>query len=113
MNVSPNPQSSTTDNKWLVLVAVAINGLIIVLDTSIVNIAFPRLTKIFDTSFSIVLWVTVVYSLMTVGLMPILGRIGDIYGRRRIFLLGYFLFTLGLALCAVSQSIHQLILARI
>ena len=113
MNVSPNPQSSTTDNKWLVLVAVAINGLIIVLDTSIVNIAFPRLTKIFDTSPSIVLWVTVVYSLMTVGLMPILGRIGDIYGRRRIFLLGYFLFTLGLALCAVSQSIHQLILARV
>ena len=91
----------------------AINGLNIVLDITIVNIAFPKLTKIFQTTPEVVLWVSVVYSLITMGLMPVLGRIGDQYGRRKVFLLGFFLFTVGLGLCAVSQSITQLILSRI
>jgi len=96
----------------LTLLTVALNGFIIVLDMSIVNLSFPRLTRIFQTEPSIVLWVTVVYSLMTVGLIPILGRIADMVGRKKVFLLGYILFTLGLLLCSLCQSILQLILAR-
>ncbi len=101
------------DNKWLTLLTVAINGFIIILDISIVNIAFPRLTQIFETDPSVVMWISVVYALLTVGLMLILGRIGDIYGRKKIFVLGYILFTLGLVLCSLSQNILQLILSRI
>jgi multidrug resistance protein len=101
------------ENKWLTLLTVAINGFLIILDISIVNIAFPRLTQIFETDPSVILWISVVYALLTVGLMPILGRIGDIYGRKKIFVLGYILFTLGLVLCSLSQTIFQLILSRI
>ena len=95
------------------MITVAINGFIIILDISIVNISFPRLTSVFETEPSIVLWVSAVYSLLTVGLMPVLGKIGDIYGRKRIFIIGYILFTVGLMLCSLSRSILQLILSRI
>jgi multidrug resistance protein len=100
-------------NKWMTLITVAINGFIIILDISIVNISFPRLTQVFETEPSIVLWVSVVYSLLTVGLMLVLGRIGDIYGRKKIFIIGYILFTLGLIFCSFSQNIMQLILSRV
>ena len=97
---------------WLTLLTVAVNGLIIVLDMSIVNLSFPGLTRIFHTEPSVVMWITVVYSLMTVGLIPILGRIADMYGRKKIFVLGYILFTLGLFMCSLSRSILQLIMSR-
>jgi len=100
-------------NKWLTLLTVALNGFLIILDISIVNISFPTLTRVFDKEPSIILWVSVVYSLVTVGLMLILGRIGEIHGRKKIFVLGYTLFTLGLMLCSLSQSLTQLILSRI
>ncbi len=97
----------------MTLLTVAINGFIIILDISIVNISFPRLTRVFETEPSIVLWVSVIYSLLTVGLMLILGRIGDMVGRKRIFIIGYVLFTLGLIFCSMSRSIVQLILSRV
>lgn len=101
------------DNRWLTLITVAINGFLIILDISIVNISFPRLTRVFDTEPSVVLWISVVYALLTVGLMLVLGRIGDIYGRKKIFVIGYILFTAGLILCSISQNIVQLILSRV
>ena len=101
------------NNKWMTLITVAINGFIIILDISIVNISFPELTRVFETQPSIVLWVSAVYSLLTVGLMLVLGRIGDIYGRKKIFIIGYILFSLGLILCSISQNILQLILSRV
>ena len=104
---------SESPNKWLTLLTVAINGFLIILDVSIVNISFPTLTRVFHTEPSIVLWVSVVYALVTVGLMLILGRIGDIYGRKKLFILGYIFFTVGLILCSLSQSMTQLILSRI
>ena len=97
----------------MTLLTVAINGFLIILDISIVNISFPTLTRVFETEPSVILWISVAYALVTVGLMLILGRIGDLYGRKRIFVLGYILFTIGLILCSVSQSIVQLILSRI
>ena len=82
------------------------------MDMSIANISFPSLTRIFNTDTSIVLWVTAVYSLVSAGLTPVFGRLGDIYGRKKIFIIGFLLFTVGLGLCAVSQSITQLIISR-
>ena len=83
------------------------------LDTSIVNISFPKLAKVFETELSVVIWVTVAYLLVGTGLMLILGRIGDVFGRKKVYILGFVLFTIGLILCSLSQSILQLILSRI
>ena len=99
--------------KWLALLTVSIGTFMGTLDASIVNISLPRLTEVFQTEPSVVLWVSVVYLLVSVGLMLTVGRIGDAFGRKRVYILGFALFTLGLILCSFSQSILQLILSRI
>jgi len=99
--------------KWLALLTVAIGTFMGTLDASIVNISFPRLTQVFETEPSVVMWVSVAYLLVSVGLMLTLGRIGDTFGRKRVYILGFTVFTLGLVLCSLSQSIVQLILARV
>ena len=99
--------------KWLALLTVSIATFMGTLDASIVIISLPRLTKVFETEPSVVLWVSVVYLLVSVGLMLSLGRIGDVLGRKRVYVLGFALFTVGLILCSLSQSIMQLILSRV
>ena len=98
--------------KWLVLLTVAIGTFMATLDGSIVNITYPRLTEVFKVEPSIILWVNVVYLLVGVSLMLALGKAGDIFGRKRIYILGFAIFTAGLIFCSVSQNIIQLILAR-
>lgn len=96
----------------MTLVAIGGTGILASMDMSITNISFPALTRIFDTDTSVVLWVSAIYSLVSAGFTPIFGRMGDVYGRKKLFILGLILFTIGLGICAVSQSIGQLILAR-
>jgi len=99
--------------KWQALLTVSIGTFMATLDSSIVNISFPRLVQVFDTKPSIVLWVSVAYLLVSVGLMLTIGKMGDYLGRKRIYVAGFTLFTIGLGLCALSQSILQLILFRV
>jgi EmrB/QacA subfamily drug resistance transporter len=99
--------------KWLALITVSIGTYMSTLDASIVNISFPRLTKVFNTEPSIVLWVSVAYLLVSVSLVFVFGRIGDFLGRKKVYTLGFAIFTIGLILCTFSQSILQLILARV
>jgi len=99
--------------KWLALLTVSVGTFMGTLDFSIVNISLPRLTEVFDTELSVVLWVTVAYLLVSVGLVLTLGKVGDLFGRKRVYVLGMALFTVGLVLCWASQGIVQLILSRI
>jgi EmrB/QacA subfamily drug resistance transporter len=99
--------------KWLALITVSIGTYMSTLDASIVNISFPRLTTVFDTEPSIVLWVSVAYLLVSVSLVFAFGKLGDFWGRKKIYTLGFAIFTIGLILCTFSQSIMQLILARV
>ncbi len=99
--------------KWLALLTVSIGTFMATLDASIVNISFPRLTEVFETDPSVVLWVSVAYFLACVGLMLTFSSIGDVLGRKRVYIWGFALFTAGLIACSLSQSIFQLILSRI
>jgi EmrB/QacA subfamily drug resistance transporter len=83
------------------------------LDASIVNISFPRLADVFHTDASVVLWVSVAYLLVSVSLVFVFGKLGDYFGRKKVYTLGFAVFTIGLILCTFSQSIIQLILARV
>jgi EmrB/QacA subfamily drug resistance transporter len=83
------------------------------LDTSSCSIAFPVLTRVFETGAAAVTWVTVAYLLAMTAFLLIFGRLGDLFGRKRIYLLGFIVFNIGLSLCSVSQSIMQLILFRV
>ncbi|MBN2468750.1 MAG: MFS transporter [Deltaproteobacteria bacterium] len=99
-------------NKWKILLTVAVTTMMATMDASILNIAFPVLVGVFNTDVTVVMWVTVAFVLVSTSSMLMIGRIGDIVGRRKIFLAGILIFTLGLLTCALAGSIGQLIFFR-
>jgi len=106
-------QNTRSSYKWWALLTVSIGTFMATLDASIVNISLPRLSEVFDTEPSVVLWVTVAYLLVSVGLMLALGKVGDLLGRKKVYIIGLTVFTMGLILCWISQSVVQLIMSRI
>ncbi len=83
-----------------------------VLDASIVNISLPVITQALRTDLVTVQWVVMIYLLMITGLLLTFGRLADIWGRKRVFILGMAIFSLTVALCGLAQDIRQLVLFR-
>jgi MFS family permease len=98
--------------KWKALLTVALGTIMATMDASITNIAFPVLTKVFQADLTTVVWVTVAYILVSTSTMLIIGKIGDLMGRKKIYSLGMGIFTLGLLACSVAQTVGQLIFFR-
>jgi EmrB/QacA subfamily drug resistance transporter len=103
---------NTPSYKWRALITVAMGTMMATMDASITTIAFPVLTRVFETDLAVVMWVTVAYILVSSSLMLILGKISDLIGRKRIYAAGMAIFTVGLGACAAAQSIEHLILFR-
>ena len=98
--------------KWLVMAAVAMSTFLATIDGSIVNVALPTLVAELDTIFPVAQWVILAYLLMQTTLMPGVGRLGDILGKKRIYVAGVAVFTLGSVLCGLSPTVYWLIAAR-
>lgn len=98
--------------KWLCFVAIALGTFVSYLDSSIVNIALPTLTHYFQADLAVTNWVVTAYLLMITGLVVIFGRLADMYGRKRLYIFGLFLFTLASALCGAAPNIWALIAFR-
>ena len=99
--------------KWYVLSAVAISILLGTINAGIVNVALPTLENDFGSTFSTVQWVILVYMLVQATLMPIIGRLGDMIGRKPIFVNGFIVFAVGSLLCGLAPDIYWLIAFRI
>jgi EmrB/QacA subfamily drug resistance transporter len=85
----------------------------LMIDTFIVNVAFPAIGRDLNASLSAAEWTVTGYVLMT-GVFPVAaGRLGDIFGRRRVYLLGLCIFIGTSGLCGLAQNIEQLVLFRI
>jgi EmrB/QacA subfamily drug resistance transporter len=84
----------------------------VLLDTTIVNIALPALTVGLQASLDQVLWIVNAYTLTYAGLLITGGRLGDLYGPKRLFMVGLALFTAASAVCGLAQTPAQLIGAR-
>lgn len=76
-------------------------------------VSLPTLTEVFHTNLSLIQWALLVYDLAVIGLVLTLSRLGDLFGRKWIYIIGLLLFTLGSALCGLVQSPAQLIACRI
>src|SRR5205814_9452857 len=85
----------------------------ILLDTTIVNIAIPAMISGLNSSLDQILWVINAYLLAYAVLLITAGRLGDFFGPRRLFALGLAIFTVASALCGLAQDGNQLIAARI
>ncbi len=99
--------------KWLVMTAVAAGTLLTTIDGNIVNVALPTLVRELQTDFATVQWVVLAYLLALATLMLSLGRLGDIIGKKPIYVAGFIIFTAGSVLCALTPSIYWLIVFRV
>jgi EmrB/QacA subfamily drug resistance transporter len=107
------PATSPTRSPWVVLAVLCLGLFMILLDGTIVNIAIPHIQTYFDTSFSNIEWVMNAYILAFAVLLVTMGRFGDLWGRRKLFVGGMVLFTLGSLACGLAPSIYLLIGARV
>ena len=80
--------------KWLTLAAIAFGTFMATMDFSIVNVALPALARTFDAAPDTVVWATLSGSLTATGLTLTAGRLGDLFGRNRLYLAGWAIFRL-------------------
>ncbi|MBV9819408.1 MAG: DHA2 family efflux MFS transporter permease subunit [Solirubrobacterales bacterium] len=98
--------------RWIALVAVCLGQLMSVLDATIVNVALPRIQHDLHFGQSSLTWVLNGYLLTFGSLLLLGGRLGDLVGRRRVFLAGVSLFTLASVACGIANSQTTLVVAR-
>ena len=104
----------TLDNRtrWLALLVLCLGDLMIVLDTTIVNVALPSIREDLGFSETSLAWVVNAYLLTFGGFLLLGGRLGDLYGPRRLFLAGISLFTAASLACGLASSQEFLVGAR-
>jgi len=86
--------------------------LLATIDASVVNVALPTIADYFQTTVRTTAWVTISYLLVVTAFLLIFGRLSDFYGQKLVFISGMAFFTIGSALCALSDIISQLIAFR-
>lgn len=95
--------------RWLVFAVTMIGTFMATLDASIVNVALPVIATSFRTDLAIVQWVVTAYLLVVSSLLPLFGRLGDIWGRRLVYTVGFLFFTAGSGLCGIAGHIWWLV----
>ena len=99
-------------NHWLILILLALAQFMVVLDVSIVNVALPAIQHAFHMSQSSLQWIVTMYALTFGGFLLLGGRAADLFGRRKIFLIGITLFTLASLADGLAQSGGMIIVFR-
>src|SRR5512145_357795 len=98
--------------RWLALIVLCLGDLMIVLDMTIVNVALPTIRDDLGFSQTSLAWVVNAYLLTFGGFLLLGGRLGDLYGNRRLFLGGIALFTVASLACGLATTQTLLIAAR-
>jgi EmrB/QacA subfamily drug resistance transporter len=99
-------------SRWIALVVLCVGMLMIVLDQTIVNVALPSIKDDLGFSQSTLAWVVNAYLITFGGLLLLAGRLGDLIGRKTIFMSGLALFTAASVLCGIAQTQEMLVGAR-
>lgn len=107
METPPRPH-----NPYSVLLVVGLGALMSTLDGSVVNISLPTIVKAFGASMESAEWVVMAYLLVLASLLVSFGRAGDLFGHRRVYLLGFVVFGSASFFCGAARSMPGLIAAR-
>jgi EmrB/QacA subfamily drug resistance transporter len=110
--VNASTGAGPRDERWVALYVLCVGMLMIVLDVTVVNVALPSIQNDLHFSTSSLAWVINAYLIAFGGLLLLAGRLGDLVGRRHIFLAGIGLFTTASLLCGLADSQTLLIAAR-
>lgn len=99
-------------SRYFAFFVVVTGNFIGALDSSVVNVALPVMSKYFNVGMAGIQWVITVYCLGIVSILPVSSKLGNRYGQNRVYSLGFLLFGLGSFLCAVSPTLAALIISR-
>jgi EmrB/QacA subfamily drug resistance transporter len=99
-------------HKWLVLLVVAIGGFMAALNSASLIIILPTLQQDLNTQLTNIFWVLLAYTLASAVLLLVVGRLADLIGNKRIYLVGYAVFAAGSMLSALASNVNVLIAAR-
>lgn len=108
-NAGPPATEATDPRRWFTLAIVVLAVLIVALDTTVLNVAIPTILRDLDTTLPSLQWVITGYSLTFASLLIIGGRLADLFGARRMFIIGAVLFGVGSLLASLAQSVPVLI----
>src|SRR5207245_88114 len=106
------PTTGRSSGRWFALIVLCLGALMIVLDSTIVNVALPSIRQDLHFSQTSLAWIVNAYLLTFGGFLLLGGRLGDLFGHRRLFLGGITLFTLASAACGLAQTQGLLVGAR-
>src|SRR5437870_10403929 len=109
------PSENQIRSRWtlrLILLNVCIGQAIVGIDQRALLVALPTLMESFHTHLTTIQWTILIYDLILIGLVITMGRLGDLFGRRKFYSLGLLVFVIGSALCGIAQSPAQLIVFR-
>ena len=105
--------SKSPNLRWFILANVVLGGFMSTLDSSIVNVALPTISTNFKVGLSTIQWLVTAYLLAISSLLPVFGRLSDLWGRKRIYSTGFLMFTLGSILCGLAANIWFLVGMRV
>ena len=108
-----NDHSSLTTAQWWLLAAVGLSSLMVASQTSALNAILPFVARSFGVDLPTIQWVVLAYLIVSSGLLLAFGRLGDMIGQRRLFLIGFAIFIGGSLLSALASSLAWLIVTRI
>src|SRR5258708_14219011 len=106
------PTTGRSSGRWFALIVLCLGALMIVLDTTIVNVALPSIRQDLGFSETSLAWVVNAYLLTFGGFLLLGGRLGDLFGHRRLFMTGITLFTLASFACGLARTQGFLVTAR-
>ncbi len=106
-------QTENTPRNWAVWLCVAAGVFMATLDSSIVNISLPMIARDLQTTLPATQWVVLGYMLGLTGILLPLGKLSDMIGRRKVYVGGMLVFTIGSFLCGLAHSVEMLIAMRV
>src|SRR5262245_8644061 len=112
MTATEAAQTLDDRRRWIALVVLCVGMLMIVLDTTVVNVALPSIQEDLGFSASGLAWVVNAYLIAFAGLLLLAGRLGDLIARRGMFLGGLAVFTASSVVCGLASSQEMLVAAR-
>lgn len=112
-NTAASSQEFSVKSIIAPLLAVIVGMIMVILDSTVVNVAIPKLVDYFDTDLKMIQWTVTGYTLALSAVIPLAGWMTDKFGAKRIFLITIALFTIGSVLCSFAQTPLQLIIFRI
>src|SRR3989339_826721 len=100
---------SFSERRWFITFNISIGIFMSTLDASVVNISLPTIVQSLNTHLKAVAWVVMAYLIVITGCLLLMGRLADLFGQRRVYGWGFFVFTVSSALCGLSPDIYSLI----